>query len=161
MQRKAAKRERLARQKANPYYLDGGKGDVDVDSIPIVKLELDDAPPEPAKSKPPAEVVRTDEVPEGAQINGQSSTSKPKKKKHAIDVDLSAASSATAQSTNASTGKFEEYVVDGEEDKAAHKPTPTPSPPPPPQQPVEEATIAAPEAVSVVKVKRKKKKPVA
>jgi len=164
-QRRAARRQKA---KDDPYYLYDEKdtrADEDVDDIPIVKLEDDELPPdgtstllcvlytdgedsveEPRsrkksakKPKPPADLDRSGEMPADARRPAEAVPEEVVTKSGGLaGVDLLA--DGPTSSRTSSTGRFQEYKVEGEEEK------------------LNVDTPAVSEGIEVVRVKRKKKK---
>ncbi|KAK1923811.1 armadillo-type protein [Papiliotrema laurentii] len=158
--RKAARRQKA---KDDPYYLydekDELKDEVDVDDIPIVRLDLDlpvddDSSVKVEKSsrskgkgeKPrPVDFDRAGEMPADAPMEPPAqAVEEAEHPKGLAGVDLLNGSSHSSRPSS----RFEEYKVD-EEEEGGHRATP---------QSVDTPAVSAAEGVEVIKVKRKKRK---
>ncbi|KAI9632944.1 putative delta adaptin-like subunit of the clathrin associated protein complex [Dioszegia hungarica] len=146
-ERDRRRRERRERHKDDPYYLaekDDGSDELDIDDIPIVRLELDDPDPTSAvqasksgrskssktkakiKAKaPPPDFDRMGEMPEGVPASaiptakGANGAEKEKKGLAGVDL-LGAESEPTRRGGGAGagagmSGRFEEYDLDRED----------------------------------------------
>ncbi|KAJ9117176.1 hypothetical protein QFC20_000319 [Naganishia adeliensis] len=161
-ERAARKAARKAKQKDNPYYLNDIEDDVD--TIPIVKLDLDDKDEVPSDSKkkprkskkarepspPPPDIDRSGEMPAGSEpVLKAKKTLAEKSAKHKEGlrgVDIGGDVRPSGSDTPQVPTHFVEYRDDDAEDVTAAS---TP--------PVESVAVASSD-VQVVRVKRKKKK---